>query len=134
MRALLLSAALLAGCGSDTLGEDTAYRRLVDQFSTYEQCVSAGFVGCYETLTLCQSGRVRMELDPQRMEGKYTLEDDTAVAAFPTMIVRFLPPEKGVIAFRSADGKPSWITSASPGVGQVPSVLRQRICPLLPMA
>ena len=89
MRALLLCAALLAGCGSDTLGEDTAYRRLVDQFSTYEQCTAAGFVGCYQTLTLCANGRVRMELDPQRMEGKYTVEDDTAVAAFPTMTVRF---------------------------------------------
>ncbi len=89
MRALLVSALLVTGCGSDTLGEDTAYRRLVDQFSTYEQCSSSGFVGCYQTLTLCASGRVRMELDPQRMEGKYTIEDDTAVAAFPTMTVRF---------------------------------------------
>ena len=89
MRALILSAALLAGCGSDTLGEDTAYRRLVDQFSTYDECATSGFTGCYQTLTLCASGRVRMELDPQRMEGKYTLEDDTAVAAFPTMTVRF---------------------------------------------
>lgn len=89
MRALLLSAALLSGCASDTLGEDTAYRRLVEQYSTYEQCASSGFVGCYQTLTLCASGRVRMELDPQRMEGTYTVEDGTAVADFPTMTVRF---------------------------------------------
>ncbi|MBL9013256.1 MAG: hypothetical protein JNL83_03715 [Myxococcales bacterium] len=89
MRALLLSALVITGCGSDTLGEDTAYRRLVDQYSTYDQCASSGFAGCYQTLTLCASGRVRMELDPQRMEGKYTLEDDTAVASFPTMTVRF---------------------------------------------
>jgi hypothetical protein len=89
MRALLVSALLVTGCGSDTLGEDTAYRRLVDQFSTYEQCVSAGFVGCYQTLTLCQSGRVRMELDPQRMEGKYIVDGDTAIAEFPTMTVTF---------------------------------------------
>lgn len=88
MRALVLSV-LLTGCASETLGEDTAYRRLVDQFATYDQCASSGFVGCYQTLTLCTSGRVRMELDPTRMEGKYTLEDDTAVAAFPTMTVRF---------------------------------------------
>ena len=89
MRALLLSALVLTGCASETLGEDTAYRRLVDQYSTYDQCASSGFVGCYQTLTLCASGRVRMELDPQRMEGKYTLDDDTAIAAFPTMTVRF---------------------------------------------
>ena len=89
MRALLVSALLLTGCGSDTLGEDTAYRRLVEQFSTYEQCASSGFVGCYQTLTFCASGKVRMELDPQRMEGKYTIEDDAAVASFPTMTVRF---------------------------------------------
>ena len=89
MRALLLSAVILAGCGSDTLGENTAYRRLNDQFQTYDECATSGFVGCYQTLTLCTSGRVRMELDPQRMEGKYTLEDDLAVASFPTMTVRF---------------------------------------------
>ncbi|MBA3463436.1 MAG: hypothetical protein H0T46_26005 [Deltaproteobacteria bacterium] len=89
MRALLLAAVVLAGCGSDTLGEDTAYRRLVGEFNTYEQCATSGFVGCYQTLTLCTSGRVRMELDPSRQEGKYTLDGDLAIAAFPTMTVRF---------------------------------------------
>jgi hypothetical protein len=89
MRALLLAAVVLAGCGSDTLGENTAYRRLVDGYSTYDECATSGFVGCYQTLTLCTSGRVRMELDPQRQDGKYVLDGDTAIASFPAMTVHF---------------------------------------------
>ncbi|MBL0213823.1 MAG: hypothetical protein IPQ07_08065 [Myxococcales bacterium] len=93
MRASLVPAALAAilftGCASDTLGDDTAYRRLVDGYDSYEACAAAGFAGCYQTLTLCSSGAVRMELDPTRQQGKYTLEGDIAVAAFPAMTVRF---------------------------------------------
>jgi len=89
MRALLLAAVVLTGCASDTLGEDTAYRRLVDGYASYDACATAGFAGCYQSLTLCTSGAVRMELDPTRQEGKYTLDGDIAVAAFPTMTVRF---------------------------------------------
>jgi hypothetical protein len=89
MRAALLAVVVLTGCGSDTLGDDTAYRRLVDGYDSYDACASAGFAACYQTLTLCTSGAVRMELDPQRMQGKYTLDGDIAVAAFPAMTVRF---------------------------------------------
>jgi hypothetical protein len=92
--ALLVSAVLFTGCASDTLGDNTAYRRLVDQFQTYDQCAQAGFVACYQSLTLCTSGAVRMELDPQRQEGKYTLDGDLAIAAFPKMTVNF-DMEKG---------------------------------------
>jgi len=87
--ALLLSAALFAGCASDTLGENTAYRRLVDQFDSYDQCAKAGFTACYQSLTLCTSGAVRMELDPERQEGKYRLDGDVAIAEFPRMQVQF---------------------------------------------
>jgi hypothetical protein len=95
MRALLLAAvATIAtlggtGCASDTLGEDTAYRRLVDGYTSYDACAAAGFAGCYQSLTLCSSGAVRMELDPTRQQGKYTLDGDIAVASFPAMTVRF---------------------------------------------
>ena len=90
MRALVLAAAvLLTGCASDTLGENTAYRRLVDGYDSYDACAAAGFAACYQTLTLCQSGASRMELDPQRQEGKYTLDGDTAIASFPRMTVEF---------------------------------------------
>ncbi len=89
MRALLLAVAVLTGCGSDTLGDDTAYRRLVDGYQSYDACAAAGFSACYQSLTLCTTGTVRMELDPQRQEGRYTLDGDVAIAAFPAMTVRF---------------------------------------------
>ena len=89
MRALLLAVVVLTGCGSDTLGDDTAYRRLVDGYDSYDACATAGFAACYQSLTLCSSGAVRMELDPQRQQGKYTLDGDVAIASFPAMTVRF---------------------------------------------
>ncbi len=69
--------------------EAAAYRRLVDGYDSYDVCVAAGFAACYQTLTLCTSGAVRIELDPQRQQGKYTLDGDVAIASFPTMTVRF---------------------------------------------
>lgn len=90
MRAFFLAALVLAtGCAADTLGENTAYRRLVDQYDSYEACTAGGFAACYQTLTLCTSGASRIELDPQRQEGKYTLDGDVATSTFPTRTVRF---------------------------------------------
>lgn len=89
MRAALFAILCLTGCGTDTLGDDTAYRRLVDGYESYDACAAAGFSACYQSLTLCSSGAVRMELDPERQQGKYTLDGEVAIAAFPRMTVRF---------------------------------------------
>jgi hypothetical protein len=89
MRALALVAVLVSGCASETLGDNTAYRRLVDQYDSYQQCATSGFDACYQSLTLCASGASTIELDPQREQGKYTLDGDLAVSAFPRMTVRF---------------------------------------------
>ena len=75
----------------DTLSDDAAFRRLVDDFDSESQCISEGnFAVCYQTLTLCASGRVRMDLVNRPQDGEYTLADgDLAVARFIDMRVEF---------------------------------------------
>lgn len=93
MRAFLLVAAtvLASGCMDDTLSEDTAYRRLIDGFDSETQCLAQGNLApCYQTLTLCSSGLVRMDLEARRQDGEYNLADSSiAVAQFSDMRVEF---------------------------------------------
>ncbi len=92
MRALLLLATVLAsGCTTDTLSEDTAYRRLVDGFDSEAQCLAQGKLApCYQTLTLCSSGLVRMDLEARPQDGEYNLADSSiAIARFSDMRVEF---------------------------------------------
>jgi hypothetical protein len=91
MRAFLLAVAILGiGCASDTLGEDTAYRRLIDGFASYDACITNGqFADCYQTLTLCHDGRARMTLEIAPQEGKYLLDEPVVTARFLTMTVVF---------------------------------------------
>ena len=74
---VLVALALVAGC-TDSSDPDTAYRRLVDQFDTYDQCVQAKpIVSCYQTFVLCQNGRVMVDLENRPLSG--TFERDGAV-------------------------------------------------------
>ena len=90
MRAIRLVWVLVAvtGCGPDVL-DNTTYRRLVDQFDSYDQCLSEGdFATCYQTLTFCADGRVNANLE-FRQEGDYRVRDDQAIADLPTVTVIF---------------------------------------------
>lgn len=84
----LLAAAVLSGCASDTL-DNTTYRRLVDQFDSYDHCLAEGdFAPCYQTLTFCADGRANANLD-YRQEGSYKVDDSRAIAQLPTVTVIF---------------------------------------------
>jgi hypothetical protein len=89
MRALILSLVVVAaGCGSDML-DNTAYRRVVDQFDTYDQCLAEGdFARCHDTLTFCSDGRVNVNLE-FRQEGSYEVREGEAIAKLPTITVFF---------------------------------------------
>jgi hypothetical protein len=77
-----------SGCGTDVL-DNTAYRRLVDQFDSYDQCLGEGeFAPCYQTLTFCSDGRVNANLD-YRQEGDYELRQNNAIAKLPAVTVIF---------------------------------------------
>ncbi|MBS1122745.1 MAG: hypothetical protein H6Q90_4973 [Deltaproteobacteria bacterium] len=93
MRAALLAVvACLAACTDTTLGNDTAFRRLVEGFSSYDECIANGSPNqpCYQTLTLCSSGSVLMDLDNHQQEGSYQLDGDSAVLAkFTTATILF---------------------------------------------
>jgi hypothetical protein len=91
MRALLIALVLVfSACTDTTLADDTAYRRLGDQYTSYDQCIADGdFNPCYQTLTLCANGRVFMDLENAPQEGSYQLANDTAVAKFTTRTVVF---------------------------------------------
>jgi hypothetical protein len=92
MRAILLAVVVLgSACTSDTLSEDTAYRRLVDTFDSEAQCLAGGDLApCYQTLTLCASGSVTMDLAARPQDGEYTLADSSIVVArFIDMRVEF---------------------------------------------
>jgi hypothetical protein len=90
MRPICLLLLLLAvgGCGNDRL-DDTTYRRLVDSFDTYDQCLSEGdFAPCYQTLTFCADGRVNANLE-YRQEGSYEVIGKQAIAQLPTVTLYF---------------------------------------------
>ncbi len=90
MRAIWFASLFVAvtGCASDTL-DDVTYRRLVDQFDSYDQCLSEGdFAPCYNTLTFCADGRVNANLE-FRQEGSYKVINEVAIARLPTVTVNF---------------------------------------------
>jgi len=90
MRALCLVSLLVAasGCASDTL-DNVTYRRLVDQFDSFDQCLAEGeFAPCYQTLTFCADGRANANLE-FRQEGSYQVRDDRAIAKLPAVTVIF---------------------------------------------
>jgi hypothetical protein len=91
MRRLILAtlvAAAVTGCGADNL-ENTAYRRIVDAFDSYDQCLAEGnFAPCYQTLTFCADGRANANLD-YRLEGPYLVRENEAIATLPTMTLHF---------------------------------------------
>jgi hypothetical protein len=90
MRALrwVLFIAVASGCDQDVL-DNTTYRRLVDQFDSFDQCLSQGdFAPCYQTLTFCADGRVNANLT-YRQEGDYRVRGDNAIADLPTVTVIF---------------------------------------------
>ncbi|HEY5949345.1 MAG TPA: hypothetical protein VIV40_27815 [Kofleriaceae bacterium] len=90
MRAIWIAAFLLvaSGCSSDVL-DNTTYRRLVDQFDSYDQCPSEGnFAPCYQTLTFCADGRANANLE-FRQEGDYHVRDTRAIALLPNVTVIF---------------------------------------------
>ncbi len=95
MRAILLAATVVsvlgAGCADETLSEDIAYRRLLDQFDYEGQCLNEGnFSVCYQTLTLCTNGGASLDLANRPQDGTYTLHDDSiAVARFIDMDLEF---------------------------------------------
>ena len=67
--------------------ENTAYRRLVDNFDTNDQCLAEGnFAQCYQTLTFCADGRANANLD-YRQEGSYEVDNNDAIAKLPTVTV-----------------------------------------------
>lgn len=79
---------MVAGCASDTL-DNVTYRRLVDQFDSYDQCVAQGeFTPCYETLTFCADGRANANLE-FRQEGKYEVVENEAIAQLPRVTLHF---------------------------------------------
>lgn len=88
---MLLVTVLAVGCSTDTtLSEDTAFRRVIDQYDSYDECINdSQFLDCYQTLTLCASGRVAMSLNPQVEDGSYQLDGDLAIATFLTKTVEF---------------------------------------------
>jgi hypothetical protein len=89
MRAPCLVVFLLAiGCGNDTL-DNTTYRRLVDTFDTYDQCLAEGdFAPCHQTLTFCADGRLNANLE-FRQEGSYEVIGDHAIGRLPAVTVYF---------------------------------------------
>src|SRR5689334_23358279 len=77
---------LAAGCGTDSL-ENTTYRRLIDPFESYDQCLAEGnFMSCYQTLTFCTDGRANANLET-REEGPYQIRDTQAILKLPTVTV-----------------------------------------------
>lgn len=80
MRSLALTILLVAGCSDSVLSGDTAYRRLVDQFDTYDQCIAdESLATCYQTITLCENGRVLIDLENRPQDGRYELHATLAM-------------------------------------------------------
>jgi hypothetical protein len=82
MRALttfvLLFAPLATACTDDTVGDNTAYRRLQDAYSSEGECLSSTLTPCYQTLTLCTNGRATIDLHARPMRGTYLLQGSIA--------------------------------------------------------
>jgi hypothetical protein len=82
MRALttlvLLFAPLATACTDDTVGENTAYRRLLDAYNSEADCLSSTVNACYQTLTLCTNGNATVDLSMRPMRGTYLLQGSIA--------------------------------------------------------
>jgi hypothetical protein len=90
MRALLLASFLVAGCTDSALDEDRAYRRVIDRFDTYDQCIADKAVqSCYQTFVLCANRRVMVDLDNRPLDGTYDLNGDIAVAMVGGGMIEF---------------------------------------------
>lgn len=88
MRALLL--VLVVGCTSAALDDDRVYRRLVDRFDTYDQCLAdKATASCYQTFVFCPNGRVMMDLDNRPLQGTYDLQGDMAIATVEGDVFEF---------------------------------------------
>ncbi len=75
---LLLLAPLATACTDDTVGENTAYRRLQDAYDNEAHCLSSTVSACYQTLTLCTNGRASVDLAMRPMRGTYLLSGSIA--------------------------------------------------------
>lgn len=85
-RALPVVLCLVAGCTDATVDDDLTYRRLRDDFTSYDQCLAEGnFTPCYQTLTLCPDARVRIDLANSPQRGTYQIIDSEAVLEFTIM-------------------------------------------------
>ncbi len=90
MRSLLLATLLVAGCTDTGLDDDRAYRRLLDPFDTYDQCLADKSVaGCYQTLVLCANRRVMIDLDNRPEDGSYELDGHIATAQIAGSMIVF---------------------------------------------
>jgi len=90
MRALLLASLVLAGCTDNSFDEDRAYRRLVDRFDTYDQCIAdKSLASCYQTFVLCTNGRVMMDLDNRPQDGSYDLDGNIVTAKIAGEMIVF---------------------------------------------
>jgi len=90
MRRIALSVLLIAGCSDSSLSGDTAYRRLVDGFDSYDQCIADKTLpSCYQTITLCDNGRVLMDLDNRPQDGRYELHDAIAMLQVAGSTIEF---------------------------------------------
>jgi len=90
MRGLVFAALALIGCTDDTVSHDTSFRRLVDAYPTFEDCVAATpFEVCYQTLTLCPDGVALLDLENHLEDGKYKVEASIAKMTFVSRTVLF---------------------------------------------
>lgn len=86
MRSALLVAVLAAGCTDTTVDNDVTFRRLRDEFTSFDQCLAEGnFTPCYQTLTLCPDSRTRIDLANAPQRGTYQLVESQAVLEFTIM-------------------------------------------------
>ncbi len=86
MRTAFLVALLVTGCTDTTVDEDMTFRRLRDEFSSYDQCLAEGnFTPCYQTLVMCPDARTRIDLQNSPQRGTYQLVDSQAVLSFTVM-------------------------------------------------
>ena len=78
MLVLVFGVSAGAACTDDTVGDNTAYRRLQDAYDTEAQCLSSTLDACYQTLTLCTNGRATLDLASRPMKGTYLLDGTIA--------------------------------------------------------
>lgn len=90
MRALLILSLLVAGCTDSALDEDRAYRRLIERFDSYDQCLAdKSLVSCYQTFVLCTNRRVMIDLENRPLDGVYELDGDIATATVEGDMIEF---------------------------------------------